>query len=131
MFAPRYRAAKDAAGQLVELGQLFADTLVAAVLSQDPLKVLAGHCHSLLALSEVVLGARRERNDGSAACRAAGVPTFSPHDRRHRRVSLLNAQGLPWGGSGSRSPRRPVTTARTYTHVLVSEDELDYERMLR
>ena len=30
------------------------------------------------------------------ACRDAGVPLFSPHDLRHRRISLLHAQGRSW-----------------------------------
>jgi integrase len=29
------------------------------------------------------------------ACRAAGIPLFSPHDLRHRRVSLLHLRGVP------------------------------------
>jgi integrase len=28
------------------------------------------------------------------ACRDAGVPAFSPHDLRHRRISLLHRQGV-------------------------------------
>jgi hypothetical protein len=34
------------------------------------------------------------------ACTAAGVPTFSPHDLRHRRISLLHLGGLPWARIG-------------------------------
>jgi integrase len=30
------------------------------------------------------------------ACKAAGVPRFTPHDLRHRRVSLLHRQGRTW-----------------------------------
>jgi integrase len=32
----------------------------------------------------------RFRTAIARACRAAGVPSFSPHDLRHRRVSLLH-----------------------------------------
>ena len=30
------------------------------------------------------------------ACMDAGVPVFSPHDLRHRRISLLHHQGRSW-----------------------------------
>jgi integrase len=76
-------------------------------------------------------GADRFRTALTRACVAAGVATFSPHDLRHRRVSLLHAQGLPWARIGERVGHADlVTTARTYTHVLVSEDELDFDRLL-
>jgi integrase len=56
---------------------------------------------------------------------------LSPHDLRHRRVSLLHAQGLPWGRIGEVVGQADlVTAARTYTHVLVDEQELDYEELL-
>jgi integrase len=34
------------------------------------------------------------------ACRAAAVPLFSPHDLRHRRISLLHLRGVPWAHIG-------------------------------
>jgi integrase len=65
------------------------------------------------------------------ACRAAGIPQFSPHDLRHRRVSLLHLRGMPWARIGEFIGQRDLsTTADTYTHVLISEAELDYERLL-
>jgi integrase len=65
-----------------------------------------------------------------AAGIVAGVPTFSPHDLRHRRVSLLHAQGLPWARIGERAGHMDLmTTARTYTHVLADEVELDYSTL--
>lgn len=65
------------------------------------------------------------------ACRAAGVPLFSPHDLRHRRVSLLHAQGVPWARIGELVGHADlVTTARTYTHVVADEQELDYSLLL-
>jgi integrase len=45
-------------------------------------------------------GADRLRTAISRACTAAGVPTFSPHDLRHRRISLLHPGGLPWAAIG-------------------------------
>ena len=40
--------------------------------------------------------ADRLRTAIARACRAAGVPVFSPHDLRHRRISLLHRQGRSW-----------------------------------
>jgi integrase len=65
------------------------------------------------------------------ACRAAGVPEFSPHDLRHRRVSVLHLQGMPWARIGEHVGQRDLkTTADTYTHVLVDETEVDYGLLL-
>jgi integrase len=61
------------------------------------------------------------------ACKAAGVPEFSPHDLRHRRISVLHLQGMPWVRIGEHVGQRDLkTTADTYTHVLISEAEVDY-----
>jgi integrase len=77
-------------------------------------------------------GSDRFRTALGRACTAAGVPVFSPHDLRHRRVSLLHAQGLSWARIGERVGHADLmTTARTYTHVLVDEAELDYAALLR
>jgi integrase len=76
-------------------------------------------------------GADRFRTALTRACTAAGVPTFSPHDLRHRRVSLLHAQGHTWARIGKQVGHADlVTTARTYTHVLGDEAELDYAHLL-
>jgi integrase len=76
-------------------------------------------------------GSDRFRTAVTRACTASGVPTFSPHDLRHRRVSLLHAQGLSWARIGEAVGHGDlVTTARTYTHVLVDEAELDYAGLL-
>lgn len=40
-------------------------------------------------------GADRFRTALSRACKAAGVPVFSPHDLRHRRASLWHLSGKP------------------------------------
>ena len=77
-------------------------------------------------------GADRFRTALTRACTAAGVPTFSPHDLRHRRVSLLHAQGHTWARIGQQVGHADlVTTARTYTHVLVDEAEIDYALALK
>ena len=59
------------------------------------------------------------------------VPHFSPHDLRHRRVSLLHLSGMPWARIGELVGHDDlVTTARTYTHTIVDEAELDYPKLL-
>jgi integrase len=65
------------------------------------------------------------------ACKAAGVPEFSPHDLRHRRVSVLHLQGMPWARIGEHVGQSDLTTtANTYTHVLIDETEADYAELL-
>jgi integrase len=65
------------------------------------------------------------------ACVATGTPTFSPHDLRHRRVSVLHAQGRTWAeiaafvGHASKAE-----TADTYTHVIVDPAEIDLGALL-
>jgi integrase len=59
------------------------------------------------------------------------VPVFSPHDLRHRRVSRLHADGVSWARIGELVGHADlVTTARTYTHVVADEAELDYARLV-
>ena len=70
--------------------------------------------------------ADRLRTAVGRACRAAGVPVFSPHDLRHRRISLLHRQGRDWAQIGAFVGQRDLAvTANTYTHVLVDESEID------
>ncbi len=76
-------------------------------------------------------GGDRFRTAVKRACTAAGVPAFSPHDLRHRRVSLLHLAGVPWARIGEQVGQRDLSvTADTYTHVLVDEIELDYAALL-
>lgn len=79
----------------------------------------------------VGFGAERFRRALARAYTGAGVALFSPHDLRHRRISLLHAQGLSWARIGEAVGHADLmTTARTYTHVLADEAELDYEALL-
>jgi integrase len=72
-------------------------------------------------------GGDRFRTALTRACTAAGVPAFSPHDLRHRRISLLHLAGIPWARIGEHVGQRSLrVTAETYSHVLVDEAELDY-----
>jgi integrase len=65
------------------------------------------------------------------ACRALGIPMFSPHDLRHRRISLLHLRGTPWARIGEQVGQRNLAvTANTYSHVMLDEGELDYRRLL-
>jgi integrase len=76
-------------------------------------------------------GADALRTSIAKACRAAAIPLFSPHDLRHRRISLLHLRGVPWARIGEFVGQRSLSvTADTYTHVLTDERELDYATML-
>jgi integrase len=76
-------------------------------------------------------GGDRYRTALTRACTAAGVPAFSPHDLRHRRVSLLHLAGVPWARIGEQVGHDDITTtSRTYTHVLVHEHEVNAESLL-
>jgi integrase len=76
-------------------------------------------------------GADALRTSIAKACKAEGIPSFSPHDLRHRRISLLHAQGWSWARIGEAVGQRNIAvTALTYTHVLVDETELDYAELL-
>lgn len=73
----------------------------------------------------------RLRTALARACTAAGVPLLSPHDLRHRRVSLLHLGGMPWARIGELVGHDDLmTTARTYTHVVTDEKELDYAALV-
>jgi integrase len=75
--------------------------------------------------------ADRLRTAIARACTAAAVPAFSPHDLRHRRISLAHLSGVPWARIGEQVGQRNLAvTANTYTHVLVDECELDYAKLL-
>ncbi len=65
------------------------------------------------------------------ACRDAGIPAWSPHDLRHRRISLLHHQGETWAEISARVGQRNLsTTADTYTHVLMDYGEIDRTKLL-
>lgn len=73
----------------------------------------------------------RLRTAIARACREAGVPVFSPHDLRHRRISLLHRQGVDWARIGQRVGQRNLaTTANRYTHALVDPREVDWSMTL-
>jgi integrase len=71
-------------------------------------------------------GADRFRTAITRACKAAGVPTFSPHDLRHRRATLWHLQGVPAVKAASWLGHSAQEHLRTYAHVVVDRAELDY-----
>lgn len=76
-------------------------------------------------------GANAIRTSIAKACKATGVPLWSPHDLRHRRISLLHLRGVPWARIGEFVGQRDLSvTADVYTHVLADEQELDYAELL-
>lgn len=76
-------------------------------------------------------GADALRTSIAKACKATGIPLWSPHDLRHRRISLLHLRGVPWARIGEQVGQRNLAvTANTYTHVLLDDRELDYAEVL-
>jgi integrase len=76
-------------------------------------------------------GGDRFRTAIARACTAAGVPAFSPHDFRHRRISLLLREEDPVTVAQLVGHARASMSLDTYGHVLLDERELDYEDLLR
>jgi integrase len=65
------------------------------------------------------------------ACKATGIALFSPHDLRHRRISLLHLRGVPWARIGAFVGQRNLAvTANVYSHVMLDEAEVDYAALL-
>jgi hypothetical protein len=76
-------------------------------------------------------GADALRTSIAKACAAAAIPLWSPHDLRHRRISLLHLRGVPWARIGEFVGQRSLSvTADIYSHVLSDETELDYAALL-
>jgi integrase len=74
----------------------------------------------------------RPRTAIARAARASGTPAWSPHDLRHRRISLWHRQGETWALIGSRVGQRSLSvTADVYTHVLMDDRELDHAVLAR
>ena len=72
------------------------------------------------------------RTANARACKAEGLAMWSPHDLRHRRISLLHLRGVPWARIAEFVGQGDFTvTANTCTHVIADEAELDYAELLR
>jgi integrase len=71
------------------------------------------------------------RTEIARACKATGTPLWSPHDLRHRRISLWHRQGVSWAQIGEWAGQRDLaTTANRYTHVVVGR-EIDHAAFVR
>jgi integrase len=76
-------------------------------------------------------GIDRFRTAISRACKAAGVPVFSPHDLRHRRATLWHLQGVPIADAAAWLGHSPAEHLATYAHAtLVDRDEIRYPDLL-
>jgi integrase len=76
-------------------------------------------------------GADALRTSMGKACRALGIPVFSPHDLRHRRISVLHRQGRTFAEIAAFVGQRKLSvTSDTYTHVLIDGREIDYATLL-
>lgn len=75
-------------------------------------------------------GADALRTAIAKACKAEGIALTSPHDLRHRRISLLHLRGVPWARIAEFGQRDLTVTANVYSHVMLDEAELDYAEML-
>jgi integrase len=62
--------------------------------------------------------------------RLSEVPSFNPHDLRHRRVSPARSGALLGADRRFVGHGDLVTTASTYAHVLGDEAEFDYLKLL-
>ena len=92
----------------------------------------AGHtgAYTVFRAGRLVKPTRSEPASRRPAKRPA-YPLWSPHDLRHRRVSLLHLRGVPWARIAEFVGQRDLSvTADTYTHVLADEKELDYAELL-
>lgn len=65
------------------------------------------------------------------ACRDAGVPSWSPHHLRHRRISLLHHQGESWAEIGAKVGQRNLSvTADAYSHAPFDYRDSDRAKLL-
>ena len=65
-------------------------------------------------------------------CRDAGAPVFSPHDLRHRRISLLHHDGLTPTEIGKKVGQSNLSVTLAYSHVLMDDyREVDRAKLLK
>jgi hypothetical protein len=70
-------------------------------------------------------------NVDHAGLQGSGRPALQATRPRHRRISLLHAEGKTWARIGEFVGSRSLSvTAEVYTHVLSDETELDYATLL-
>jgi integrase len=62
------------------------------------------------------------RNTMDRACKAAGLPLYSPHDLRHRYISVKMREGVPVTDVAAQvGHAKKSLTFDTYSHVLIDE----------
>ena len=96
--------------------------------------VIADTCHveDRLAAVPVFTGVtdHQLRKAMASACKVAGIPSYSPHDLRHRRITLWHYQGVPLREIQERVGHSwASTTLDMYTHVM-PVDELPTTALL-
>jgi integrase len=76
-------------------------------------------------------GADKFRTALTRACKATGVPAFSPHQLRHRRATLWHLNGVPVAEAASWLGHSAQEHLKTYAHAaLVDRSEVDYATVL-
>lgn len=76
-------------------------------------------------------GADRFRTALAKACRAVGVPVFTPQDLRHRRATLWHLGNVPVVEAASWLGHSPEEHLKTYAHAsLTDRMELPYAELL-
>jgi len=76
-------------------------------------------------------GADRLRTAIAKACKATGVPDFSPHDLRHRRATLWHLAGVPVAQAAAWLGHSAQEHLRTYAHASLDDrSEIDYATVL-
>jgi integrase len=66
----------------------------------------------------------------SRACRLAKIPNYTPHDLRHRRITLWHQEGVPERELAERAGHsRPSMSLDVYTHVMPVAD-IDEKRLI-
>jgi integrase len=76
-------------------------------------------------------GADRYRTAITRACKASGMPLFSPHDLRHRRATLWHLWGVPVAEAAAWLGHSPQEHLKTYAHAtLVDRREIDHSELL-
>jgi integrase len=65
----------------------------------------------------------------SRACRLAKIPNYTPHDLRHRRITLWHQSGVPARELAERAGHsKPSMSLDVYTHVMPVA-ELEEEKL--
>jgi integrase len=78
-----------------------------------------------------IRGERARDLDRQKRARPPACRCFSPHNLRHRRISLLHLRGVPWARIGEQvGQRNHAVAANTYSHVLTDKAELNYAELL-